>query len=187
MSVLKVRKVTALPGSYEPSTLYIVTDSDVSYAKMYISDKVGVSVRRLPSRDDINSWISVALGGYNNATVVANIAARDALESTLVANAQVMVLDASGDTTVASGAATYVYDFATTTWTKISEAESMDVVLNWTNIIGRPASSVNDIDDAVTKRHSHANMNVLNGLSDNAGRLEYNGGPIRAYLDEEAW
>ena len=98
-----------------------------------------------------------------------------------------LVLDASGDPTVTAGAATYVYDTVTTTWYKVSESESLDVVLDWANFQNKPTSAVADIGDAVAKRHSHANKLVLDDVSDASGALAYKGQPVRAYLEEEAW
>jgi hypothetical protein len=67
-------------------------------------------------------------------------------------------------------------DPAVVTWTKVAEAESMDVVLQWGNIQGKPSSAVADIDDAVSKKHEHANKTVLDAISANStsGNLVYN-------------
>jgi hypothetical protein len=185
-NILKIRKVTTLPGVYDPSTLYLVRNgSNVNLFDIYLSTDDGASVRHIITESDIQTKINTALAGFNNVQVVADIAARNALTPT--SNIQVVVLDATGDGTVASGAATYVYQLSNTTWYKISEAESLDVVFSWANITGKPTSAVADIDDAVSKRHTHTNLSVLNGLGDSAGALTYSGSPIRAYLDEETW
>ena len=186
MAVLKFRKVTVLPGVFEASTLYLVRNaSNVNLFDLYLSTDDGASVRHIISETDIDSKITSALAGFNNLEIVANITARNALNPTR--NMQVIVLDATGDATVASGAATYTYNHSNTTWYKISEAESLDVVLQWANIQNKPTSAVADIDDAVSKRHAHANSAVLSSLSDSGGHLAYGGAPVRAYLDEETW
>ena len=185
-NILKIRKVNTLPGTFEGSTLYLVKNgSNVNLFDLYLSTDDGVSVRHIISESDITTKINTALAGFSQLQVVADITARDALAPT--SNIQVLVLDATGDGTVVSGAATYVYRVSNTTWYKVSEAESLDVVLSWANITGKPTSVVADIDDAVSKRHTHTNSAVLNNLSEAGGRLEYGGVPIRAYLDEEAW
>lgn len=61
--------------------------------------------------------------GLSGTTVVANIAARDALVAT--SGEFAYVIDASADATVGTGGATYVYDGAT--WIKVAEAESLDL------------------------------------------------------------
>lgn len=70
-------------------------------------------------------------------------------------------------------------------WTKVAEAESIDVVLQWANIQGKPNSAVADIDDAVGKRHTHNNLaSVLENFVDTSTKsgdtvtkagLEYQG------------
>lgn len=52
--------------------------------------------------------------------------------------AHAFVTDASGDPTVTSGAAEYIWNG--TVWVKIAEVESMDVVLSWENITGKPSA-----------------------------------------------
>jgi hypothetical protein len=59
--------------------------------------------------------------------------------------------------------------------------------LQWANINGKPTSTVADIDDAVTKRHVHANAAVLDLLSDNSGELFYNGVTIAPQMLAEQW
>lgn len=67
---------------------------------------------------------------------------------------RVMVIDASGDPTVVSGFAVYVYSSTTTSWTKILEGESMDMqaVTDWSNITNKPADLLHstDITDNLT-------------------------------------
>ena len=45
-------------------------------------------------------------------------------------------MDATGDSTVASGGASYIYDGSN--WIKISEFESMDVLVDWIDIQNKP-------------------------------------------------
>ena len=73
-------------------------------------------------------------GGGAGAKVVADITARDALtsEEGLIA----YVVDATGDSTVKSGGASYIYDGSN--WIKISEFESMDMIIDWTDIQNKP-------------------------------------------------
>ncbi len=77
---------------------------------------------------------SLPSGGGSNAKVVADITARDALttEEGLIA----YVMDATGDSTVTAGGASYIYDGSN--WVKISEFESMDMIIDWTDIQNKP-------------------------------------------------
>lgn len=129
-----------------------------------------------------------ALDENTSTYVAADIAARDALTDLKVGD-KAWVVDATADSTVDAGAALYIVETmagTTPTWKKISEVESMDVVLQWANIQGRPTSAVADIDDAVTKKHEHANKAVIDELTEGTtaegeelvGKLLYKGKPI---------
>jgi hypothetical protein len=97
--------------------------------------------------------------------VVPNIAARNAIAGAeLYDGLRVRVLDASGDPTVTAGWAEYVYDAGNTTWIKLSEKESLDIVLRWSNL--------QDVPDTLKK------LNVADG------KLTYNGQPV--YIDTRA-
>ena len=79
-------------------------------------------VKRILNQSDVESLIATAIAGIgpsgiNNLHVVDTIATRDALAPT--ENIIVLVTDATGDNTVASGGATYVYDVSKTLWKKL--------------------------------------------------------------------
>lgn len=84
---------------------------------------------------------------------VADIAARNAMTG-LFAGLSVYVTDATADTTVASGGAFYLYNG--TAWIKTAESESMDLVLQWANIQGRPESMPANGGNADTVDGKHA-------------------------------
>lgn len=182
MTVLKVFKETALPGTLQANSIYYVTSANAEYVEVYVTSSSGVA-RRVPKIEDINSVVATAISGMNSLAIYANITDRNtkALNN---GHKYVYITDATGDATVASGGATYLYNTTTTTWIKISEAESMDVVLSWANIQNKPTSSVTDIDSAVTLKHTHTNATVLNALGqDGEGNLTYNGSPVpTAYI-----
>lgn len=109
------------------------------------------------------------------------------LASTGVEQGQlVWVNDASADTTVGSGWAIYRKKVDTdpasldytqlTSWTKVSEAEMLDVVVTWDSISGKPSSTPAQIDQAVTDDHTHANKATLDLITVNGttGNLAYN-------------
>jgi len=105
----------------------------------------------------INAW-----NGKSTSKVVTTIAARNALTG-MAAGDIAYVTDATGDSTVDDGGATYIYSGSA--WVKIAEWESMDVVLAWANITGKPASTTANIDDAVSKKHTHTNQAQLDGIT----------------------
>ena len=133
---------------------------------------------KMSDGSDVQTQLNALLAAQGRSvTIVADIAARDALPDKKN-GLDVWVKDATADPTVDQGAARYLYDG--TQWVKTAEAESMDVVLNWSLIQNKPTSAVADIDDAVAKRHEHANkVDVLDKLSaDGSGNLLFDGNRI---------
>jgi hypothetical protein len=165
MASFLVERVTALPGLLAANTLYLVA-TGTDHVEVYVTGNTAVA-RRVFNEADVEALIDSRLAGVASVQVVADIAARDALQ--LTENTQVMVLDASADATVDSGAATYIYRASNDTFTKISEAESLDLALQWAAIVGRPNSSAAQIDAAVAALHTHANKSQLDKIGQNAG------------------
>lgn len=186
-NLLKISIVAELPPTYEPSTMYVVMDSHSEYMQIHLSDKLGTSLRRVLTPLDVASMTPTVdpLPFQSTSRVVATIVDRDAL--VLTDNAGVLVLDATGDTTVTNGAAYYFYELATTTWHKVSEAESLDVVLSWDKLVNGPSSIPALIDAAVGAAHMHANTEVIDSFNDVEGVLYYGNKPLRGHLDEVAW
>lgn len=192
MSTLKIFKEVTLPGDLQSNSIYFVAPAGrPDYVEIYITSSDASKVKRVLNQDDVETLISTAIAGIgpsgvNNLHVVDTITERDALNPT--ENIIVLVTDATADTTVTAGGATYVYDVAKTTWKKIGETESMDLILSWNNINGRPTSAVADIDDAVTKRHTHANKALLDKVGeDENGDFTYGGVHPKIHLDSENW
>ena len=71
---------------------------------------------------------------YKEARIVSNITARDALSA--FSGLHALVLDATGDNTVETGGAEYIYDG--TKWVKVSELNDLDAVITWANIQNKP-------------------------------------------------
>lgn len=72
---------------------------------------------------------NVGTGEY----VVADIAARNALNANMTLGDRVIVNDATGDATVAAGWAIYVW-LAANTWRKVAEQEGLDVIVGGTDL-----------------------------------------------------
>lgn len=178
----KVYRETALPASLEPYSVYFVAPSgseNTNFLELYVTDASGTTTRRVMKRSDILNLIQeqMAEAGVNNLTIVDDITERDALD--LEHPMWVYVKDATDDPTVDTGGATYLYNpngSSGNKWIKTSEAESLDLELKWSALDGKPNSSVTDIDDAVSKRHSHANKTQLDKIDeDNDGNFTYGG------------
>lgn len=179
--------VSALPGSLEPDSFYYVANGSV--AESYLTDNLG-NAKSVGNTVMINQLITAALAsweGANGMPIVADIAARDALFATATANMLALVIDASADPTVESGSALYAYDFGSSTVYKVAEYESMDLVIQWASIQGRPNSSVAQIDDAVGKAHQHTNKEVLDKFTEVSGQLLYAGEGIATSWATKDW
>ena len=180
---LTISRVNALPETLAAETIYLVkTGSELT---LTVTGTTGAVVATTVSKADVNAAISTAIGALdvsNSVEFAANIAARDAM--TLTKSAFVYVADATADATVSAGAAMYLYDLINTTWHKVTEYESLDLVLSWENITGKPVSSVAAIDNAVSLSHIHGNMNVLDLLTAESGQLFYNGEPVGGVISE---
>jgi len=187
MAIFQVFKETALPGTLVANSIYLIAPAgSPDYVEMYVTGTTGSTVKRILNETDIQAMITASFSGASGMDVVSDIAARDALAPSTVTIC--LVLDASADATVASGAATYVYQLSTTTWIKIAEYESMDLELTWATLQNKPTSAVADIDDAVAKRHSHANKTQLDKVGeDGAGLLTYNGNLPKIAWDSTSW
>lgn len=188
MAYIKFFKVTAMPATPEANAFYLVLND--TFSESYVTSSSGVP-KAVGNSAMINALIAEALsswtGGGNAVEIVADIAARDALIATLESNAMILVVDATGDPTVDAGSALYAYAFDTETVYKIAEYESMDISLNWGDIVGGPSSSPAQIDTAVSQSHTHANKAVLDKFSEASGELLYNGQPIPASWTETGW
>lgn len=172
-TTFKPSKLTAVPSlPCAPNAVFFVAPtSKPNYVEIYVSNSAGTALKRLLTDADIQALIDASISGLaGEMPIVADIAARNALSPTK--NTQVLVLDATGDSTVASGAATYLYRVSTTSWIKLSEAESLDLILQWANIQGKPTSSPSAIDTAVGNSHAHnGNLTQLNKIGENADGL----------------
>ena len=173
MTTYTVHKVTALPSKLAANSIYFVASGN-DHTEIYVTGKSASKVRRVINEADVKRLINAATDKLGALEIVANIAARDAMS--LSANAMVLVLDASADSTVKAGAATYAYRHSDTSWTKISEAESLDLALSWANLTGKPTSTAAEIDTAVGNAHGHANLSELKkiGQAPN-GTMQYDG------------
>ena len=133
---------------------------------------------------DVQAMINASISNVSKYKVVADIAARNALADK---TGLVYVKNATGDSTVKSGGATYIYDSATSAWVKISEAESMDLVFSWANLQDKPTSSVAAIDAAVLNSHTHANKTQLDSIGELNGLLSYKGKYVATTINDDAW
>jgi len=187
MSRIKISKETAVPtgASIVADTIYMVSVS-ADIMEIYMSDNTGTSLKRILNETDIQTLIDDSMSGISAIQVVDDIASRDSL--TWTGNGKVYVKDASSDSTVDSGGAEYIYDFSTSTYIKASEAESLDLIVQWANISGAPTYSATAIDTAVSNSHTHTNKTQLDLIGqDGDGDATYNGVKIANQYTTTAW
>lgn len=171
MSQMKFYKVNALPQVLEANAMYLVSTADGM--DLHVASSDGLSTKRVINKSDVETLIFTTPTQVVPIKVVSDIAARDVLDTSVIVMA--IVIDATDDDTVSSGSALYAYNETSSLWIKLSEVESMDLVLSWSNLEDKPTSIVADIDDAVTKAHTHDNKAVLDQLDVSDGQLTYNG------------
>ena len=161
MNQIQIVRVTELPNLEDrsPSTIYIVSDTVNGMASMFFTGNTADTILRGITKQDVETLIAQSVGGFADIKFVQNISERDAIVWSQ--SGMVLVLDATDDLTVEQGAAAYLYQLDSQTFTKIYEFESLDIVQNWENIQGRPVSSPESIDDAVNKAHSHSDLETL--------------------------
>ena len=184
MDKIKHHKVAALPATLEANAIYFVQSTfDPTYAETYVTDNSGVA-KMVGNTTMIDQRIAIALATVNQVEFAPDFATMQA--TTYPSNVTVFVGDASGDPTVDAGGAYYFYEKTTTTFTKVSEMESLDVVLDWANIQNGPGSTPSQIDQAVANSHTHANIAVLDGLGKDADDcLTLDGNPVMAWTQAD--
>ena len=184
----QVFRETALPGVLTPYAIYYVAPAgQPNHVEIYVTDSTGTATRRILTAADVQSMIATTLAGSNDLTIVSDIGSRNALLP-LTSAKWVYVENATGDTTVLSGGATYLYNPTTQVWMKTSEAESLDIVASWAALVGKPNSSPSAIDTAVAQSHVHANMTQLNKIGEDvSGNMTYNGSLPATGWTTTAW
>jgi hypothetical protein len=187
MAVLDIQKLTADPGTYAPNTLYFIGPTgSPGELQIILSSNDGSTARHIITKAEIQTLITSAVQAANAIQYAATISDRNAL--TLTSNMMVYVADATGDSTVTSGGALYFYKADSNTFIKVAEYESMDLVITWNSVQGRPNSSPSAIDSAVANSHTHANKTQLDKIDqDSNGNLTYNGSNIKAALTVVQW
>lgn len=180
-------KVASLPGTLVANAIYYVSVAGNSnLLEVYVTNNTGAAARHVMSEADVAGMISSAMSGGGSLTIVDNIAARNALLP-LTSAKWVYVVNATGDTNVASGGATYLYNPSTSAWVKTGEAESLDLVLSWARLTDKPSSTTAQIDAAVAASHSHTNAIELAKVGELGGKFAYNGELPVSRWEAAAW
>lgn len=112
-TLFSIAKVNTLPSNYDstydPSTMYIVPNSNNAYADIYISDSQGISVKKIVSVDDLSSFSISNIEFYATYNDLPKTQATLPTKNTLA-----YVYDVSADSSVPSGSAGggyYIFDY----------------------------------------------------------------------------
>ena len=186
MTAVRIFKETAVPSTLEPNAIYLVGPAnDPATLEVYVVNSAGDAYRKTPGTTEIQALIDASVAGISGTEIVADITERN--ELALTANAMVLVEDASADPTVDTGAALYTYKHSSTSFNKIAEYESLDVVLSWSAITGKPTSTPAAIDAAVGNSHTHTNASELDKVGeDGSGDPTYDGTNL-VLVDAQNW
>lgn len=184
-NTLSFAKVNELPATLEANTMYMVPGSTAGDLKIYLSDMSGETVRHVVASDELTAMVATATATLNEVAVVSDIAARDALGVT--SSKTVLVLDASADVTVTGGSATYQYVVSTGSYHKLSERESMDLLLTWDSLVDGVLSSAVDVDDAVALRHTHYDLSALDQITVVSNQLFFAGTALVSSIEVAEW
>ncbi len=186
MSAFRIERILVLPEEYTASTMYIMKSEEEGKVDLFFTGTDVTDVRKVIGTSDVNEIVLASLANFNTLEIAATIDARDDL--VLSRNCLVLVLDATGDVTVDTGAALYAYDKNTTLFYKVSQFEPSGATVDWTEVGNRPESAPSAIDTAVGLAHGHSNKEIIDGLSeDEDGNLLYNGQGISAVLAVSEW
>lgn len=165
--------VNTLPTTRVPRNFYMVLNGD--YVETYLTDQIGTP-KMVGNSQMINDIISARLADQNIIEVFETYAEFITFAQTATKNFLGLVADASLDPTVDAGSAMYAYRESDQSIYKVYEMESLDLVIDWGSIQNRPQSTVQQIDDAVTKAHEHNDLITLNKITkDVNNRLTYDG------------
>lgn len=148
MAQLQVFKELALPATLAPSAIYFIAPTGSPHLEVVVTDAAGATYRHTITEADVQALITANIAAMNDMTVVADIAARDAMLPLAIVKL-VLVQNATADPTVTRGAASYVWNPPASTWVKLTEYESLDVVVSWGAITGRPTATPAELDAAV--------------------------------------
>lgn len=133
----------------------------VQGSDLFLISRAGTHYKTLAS--DILAYVQANVG--TSEYEVATITARNALTGMSVGD-RVLVTDATGDATVGSGWAIYVWRGANT-WTKVAEQEGLDVVAGGNTNLSYTAGATNGI--VVSSSGDDATIPL--GTASNAGLL----------------
>lgn len=182
MAQIYFYKETAAPAVYTANSVYFIAPTGKDYLELHVTGSNASVVKKIPTESEIRSWIAAGGVGRSPLKVVDDIDARDAQRASA---SMFYVKDATKDTSVKRGGAFYIYDG--TAFTKVAEAESMDLSLSWDDVKDKPNVTKQQIETTVTNTHTHANKTQLDKIGESNGILTYGGKAISTEWSKTEW
>ncbi len=172
MAILNIHRVNELPTALEAHALYVLRKQEFGRAELIFTSAEGVTYPILDTAS-VQNIVGNAINGTSSITIMQTIAERD--EYVFAGDSAVYVVDATGDPEVLTGSALYFYKKETNTFVLIICAKHT----SWSDALGKPVSTPDQIDEAVEKMHIHENNEVLSNLTEGEdGTLYYKGAPV---------
>ena len=172
MSKFTIVRVTSLPSTITPSTMYILKQPTSQVAEVYFSNNDGSQlVPGITEQFITDKFTSLLATGMGEIQIVDTINDRNRV--TKNGNSLIMVIDATGDEFGSTGTVLYLYRAINASYFRVSVFdENRDGVSSggtsgpvwWNTIQGKPASTPAQIDDAVSKAHDHSNQATLDRI-----------------------
>lgn len=174
MSKFTIVRVTSLPSTITPSTMYILKQPTSQVAEVYFSNNDGSQlVPGISEQFITDKFASLLATGMGEIQIVDTINDRNRV--TKNGNSLIMVIDATGDEFGSTGTALYLYRAINASYFRVSVFdENRDGVSSggggtngpvwWNTIQGKPSSTPEQIDDAVSKAHTHSNQATLDRI-----------------------
>lgn len=170
MKLHRVRRFPSIEDGREPNCIYLEKGASDTYFNIFVTGATADVYSRSFNGDDAAAIISNGLTNSASFETVANIEIRDRLlsEGAYKTNSLVLVEDASGDPTFeGSGGMAYLFNKVTQVFTPVFRIGLRpDDPPDWGEVKNKPQSSVEQIDQAVDKTHTHGNSDVLDDLSE---------------------
>lgn len=173
-----IRRVNQLPATLEANTMYVVKAPGALTADLVFTGSDPTVTAKTVSRIDVEQIVGTAVDA--STSVYFKQAYGDMLTDRPKANGLVYVADTTGDPTATTSTRVYLYNKALNTFMGFPNSGgggSTDVT--WNQILGKPASTPAQIDQAVAQMHTHTNKVVLDMIGENASqKLTFRGAQV---------
>lgn len=173
LSITRRDRVPDVPEERIKNCVYLTKLPGANEFDIYVVDGNG-NVHSNFNEDRFRTLFNQYSQNLNVLFVVETIEARDLL--VLNQNSLVYVADATGDNGITRGYAFYFYVKALNRFTLLLKEDVPPP--RWEDMVGRPESSPEQIDNAVLLAHNHENKSTLDNLANVNNELHFRGAPV---------